>query len=854
MEVSLNWLNKYADISGGEGGDPASLATALTSLGFEVEGMRTLGGIEGVVAAEVLECAKHPEADKLSLCKVSDGSETFPVVCGAPNVAAGQKVLLAKVGAELPGRGGEPGFKIKKARIRGAESLGMICAEDEVGLGEGHEGILVLDPAVKPGTPMKAIPGLSDTVFELNVTPNRPDALCHVGVARELAAKLGKPLCYPGEPLREEGPDVSTLASLRLDAIAGCTLYVGRVIQGVKVGPSPAWLVKALQSLGKRSINNVVDLTNYVLLELGQPSHAFDLDRIHGRQVIVRSAAAMEKLTTLDGVERTLTADDLVIADAEGPMVLAGVMGGKDSEVSEATRNIFLEAAYFNPATVRRQSRRHGLSSDSSFRFERGVDPLHTAQVADYLAALIARWCGGTVAKGRLVASSPEHPSSPRELYVRPARAGRLIGAPITAEETVRRLESIGLRWQRDDGGAGRAQVHGEEALRFAIPGFRGDLEREADLIEEIARLGDYNNIPVALPTLPLAATPLPPLESLSRQLRQALRDAGLNETLSLRFSSRKALAKLGLPADHPREAIVPLRNPLSEEWEILPSTSLPSLLSAVAYNQNNQERDIRFFEIAKAFYHRPDERTDRKPGVREEDMLYVALAGEWPDRRPWGAETGVSAPLEFHHLKGLLENLLAGIGVKTSLTYPGSEAFLHPHESGDVNAVIDQANPPAVLLGADSPAAKGSRTEGPARIGSFGVLHPRAQAAFDLKGPVLVAEISLQGLLSAARKERKFQPFGHFSAVSRDLNILVDESLRHGDLVERIPAGRIANLQDIRLNSVYRGQGVPEGKKALHYTFTYRHAEKTLTDEEVNKAQDKLRAELAKDPAILFK
>jgi phenylalanyl-tRNA synthetase beta chain len=560
----------------------------------------------------------------------------------------------------------------------------------------------------------------------------------------------------------------------------------------------------------------------------------------------------MEKLTTLDGVDRTLAADDLVIADAEGPMVLAGVMGGKDSEVSDSTRNIFLEVAYFNPATVRRQSRRHGLSSDSSFRFERGVDPLHTAQVADYLAALIARWCGGTVAKGRLVAASPEHPASPRELYVRPARAGRLIGAPITAEETVRRLESIGLRWQKDDGGTGSSQVRGEEALRFAIPGFRGDLEREADLIEEIARLGDYNNIPVALPTLPLAAAPLPPLESLSRQVRQALRDAGLNETLSLRFSSRKALAKLGLPADHPREAIVPLRNPLSEEWEILPSTSLPSLLGAVAYNQNNQERDIRFFELAKAFYHRPEERTDRKPGVREEDMLYLALAGEWPDRRPWSVDAGVSASLEFHHIKGLLENLLALLGVRASLSYPGSEAYLHPHESGDVNAVIDAAAPPAVLLGADRPSVKGSA--GTARIGSFGVLHPRVQAAFDLKGPVLVAEISLQGLLAAARKEKRFQPFGHFSAVTRDLNILVDESLRHGDLVDRIPAGRIANLQDIRLNSVYRGQGVPEGKKALHYTFTYRHAEKTLTDEEVNKAQDKLRAELAKDPAIQFK
>lgn len=837
MEVSLNWLRKYADLPD----DPASLSSALTSLGLEVEGMRSLGGIEGVVAAEVMECAKHPEADKLSLCRVSDGTEVYPVVCGAPNVAKGQKVLLAKVGAELPGSPGNPGLKIKKAKIRGAESLGMICAEDEVGLGEGHVGILVLDAATRPGTPMRSIPGLSDTVFEINVTPNRPDALCHLGVARELAAKLGKPLSLLKADLKEDGPEASTLASVKIHDIAGCTLYAARIIQGVKVGPSPDWLVKALKSLGRKSINNVVDLTNYVLLELGQPSHAFDLDRIRGSQVIIRRAGPGERLTTLDGVDRSLTVDDLVIADAEGPMVLAGVMGGKESEVSEETRNIFLELAYFNPATIRRQSKRHGLSSDSSFRFERGVDPLNTAWVADYLAGLIATWCGGKVAKGRIVDSSPEHPQSPRVVYVRPARVERLMGVHVDSLEVVRRLESIGLRRHET------ALAHGDKAFAFEIPGFRGDLEREVDLIEEVARLGDYNNIPAILPSLPLEVKALPPQEALSRLLRQALRDAGLNETLSLRFSSRKALARLGLPADHPRQTVVPLRNPLSEEWEILPSTTLPSLLQAAAYNQNNQERDIRFFEIAKAFYHRPDERSDRKPGVREEDMLHIVLAGEWPDRRPWSADASIAAPLEFHHLKGLLENLLAAVGIKASLAYPGSEPFLHPRESGDVIAVLDASGAPEVLLGQDRPVTRDPRTGGPARIGSFGLLHPRVLAAFDLKGPVLTAEISLQGLLSAARKEKRFQPFGHFSAITRDLNILVDETVQHGDLLSKIPADRIPNLKDIRLNSVYRGQGVPEGKKALHYSFTYRNNEKTLTDDEVSKSQEKLRAELAK-------
>ena len=390
MEVSLNWIKKYVDLSGAD--DPQALSKSLTSLGLEVEGVRIVGGLPGVVSAEVLECSRHPEADKLSVCSVTDGTETFPVVCGAANVAKGQKVLLAKVGAELPGEGpGKPGLKIKKAKLRGQESHGMICAEDEVGLGDSHEGILVLDPATPLGLPMDRIPGLGDVIFELNVTPNRPDALCHIGVARELAAILGKPLRYPACPLREEGEEAASLAAVELQDTQGCTRYVGRVIQGVKVGPSPEWLVKALKSIGKRSINNAVDLTNFVLFELGQPSHAFDLNKIRARKIVIRKGRAGETLRTLDDVERSVSGQDMIIADAEGPMVLAGVMGGKDSEVDAGTTDIFLETAYFNPATVRRQGRRHGLTSDSCFRFERGIDPLNTGWVSEYLAALIAR-------------------------------------------------------------------------------------------------------------------------------------------------------------------------------------------------------------------------------------------------------------------------------------------------------------------------------------------------------------------------------------------------------------------------------------------------------------------------------
>ena len=855
MEVSLNWIKKYVDLFGTTDGKPdddaQTLSEALTSLGLEVEGLRIVGGLPGVVSAEVLECGRHPEADKLSVCKVGDGTEIYPVVCGAANVAKGQKVLLAKVGAELPGRApGEAGLKIKKAKLRGQESHGMICAEDEVGLGTGHDGILVLDPATPVGLPMDRIPGLGDVIFELNITPNRPDALNHTGVAREIAAKLGKPLRYPSAPLKEAGTDIHGLARIRLDDAEGCGKYVGRVIQGVKVGPSPEWLVKALKSIGKRSINNVVDLTNFVLFELGQPSHAFDLGKIRGREVIVRRGKAGEKLITLDGVERTVTPDDMLIADAEGPMVLAGVMGGKDSEVGPGTTDIFLEVAYFDPSTVRRQGRRHGLSSDSSYRFERGVDPLHTAAVSDYLAALIAEWCGGSeggakVAKGRLEATAPGHPQEPRIVHLRPGRAEKLLGMELGAQECIRRLEAIGLNRQ------GWIEEHGEESIGFAIPGFRGDLEREADLIEEVARLGDYNTIPVILPSLPLGFKALPPLETLARKLRHHLRDAGLNETLNLRFSSRKALAKLGLAAEDPRGACVPLRNPLSEEWEILPTSTLPALLNAAAYNQNNQERNIRFFEIAKSFYHLPGERSERAPGVLEEEMLYLVLAGDWSDRRPWSGDAALAAPVEFHHLKGLVENLLAASGINARFAFPGTETYLHPVESGHIIADLAPPIPGNdVLYGV----RRGPGWQKAARIGAFGILHPRVLGRFDLKGPVLVAEISLSGLLAAVPKDKKFAAFGHFSAVSRDLNLVVDDSRTHGEILAQMPVSRIPILQEVRLNSVYRGPGVPAGKKALHYSFSYRHAEKTLTDEEVNKAQEKLNQELAKDPGIVFK
>ena len=807
MEISLNWLKRYVELPG----SVKEISEALTALGFEVEGVHQRGaGIQGVVAGEVRECGRHPDAEKLSLCRVFDGLEEVPVVCGAPNVAAGQKILFARVGAELPG-----GLKIKKAKLRGQESFGMICAEDELGLGESHDGILILDPTTPPGIPLQEIPGLCDTVFEINVTPNRPDALGHLGVARELAARFGKPLRHPDEPLREEGTDIKSLVSLKLEDEQGCTRYVGRVVEGVTVGASPAWLVAALKSVGKKSINNVVDITNFVLLESGQPSHAFDLDRLAGHCVMVRRARDGETLKTLDAVERKLDGRDLVIADGEKPQVLAGVMGGESSGVGEKTGNVFVEVACFNPGTVRAQSRRHGLQSDSSYRFERGVDPLATARICDHLAALIARWCGGKVSKGRVEAVSSTHPKTPRIVGLRPARVAGVLGVDPGSDRIEKLLAGIEIKAKGRKG----------EILEFEIPGFRSDLEREVDLIEEVARLMDYNSIPSILPAFPLHPVALPPSEVLASAIRHGLRDLGLSETISLRFTSRKALERLNLSEGDPRLNAVPLRNPLSEEWEILPTTPLPALLQALERNQNTQEQDVRLFEIGRAFFRR--ERTgDRDSGVREEHVLGIALLGEWKENS-WD---GVNQPVGFHRLRGLVENLLETLRVDVSWQEGSKAGFLHPVESAVIH-VPGSLEPLAVL----------------------GTLHPKAQREYGLKHPVVVAEFNLEALLKAPAKPLKFQAYESHTGSSRDVNVVVVEKFRHADIQGSLRK-EVPNLREVRLNSVYRGKGVPEGHKALHYTFVYRHAERTLTDEEVNAAHEGVKAALLANPGIQIK
>lgn len=817
MKISLQWLRRLTPLTA----TPDDIAKTLTGLGLEVEELELKGmGLKEVVCAEVMSCEKHPGADKLSLCQVYDGTQTLQIVCGAPNVSKGQKVILARIGAVLPGN-----FAIKHAKIRGVESFGMLCAEDELGLGTSHDGIMVLPADTSVGIPIENITGLCDAILTVNVTPNRPDALSHIGIARELAAAYGLPLNLPAPSSAAKYTSIAKECDglvLDVQDKKACPRYTARIIRGIKVGPSPDWLKRFLAAVGQKSINNVVDITNFVLLEWGQPSHVFDLDVLVGNKVCIRRAHESEKFIALDDIERTLTPLDLVIADNEKAQCMAGVMGGRLSGVSDTTTNLLLEVAYFDPPTVRTASKRHGLMSDSSYRFERGIDPQNTLRVSEVITSLILEIAGGIASPVLLEEKSSEYNFNSKTVWLRESKVHQLLGIHPTMQEICNKLSGIGLT------------VHTQEKDRalFTIPGFRPDIEVEVDLIEEVARLFDYNQIPDLLPSFTIADTTLPPMEALTQKIRHHLASAGLCEALSLRFTSPTYLEQLGYTSDELKSNAVWLKNPLSEEWRILPLSTSPLLLQAVLNNQKISEKNALLFEIGKGFSDDSAKRSDKYSGVRETPMLSIALWGAWP-MASWD---NADAQISFHRAKGIIDDLwkLLGItptlhsGVKKLESAHTSAPHIHPVESvsWEYNGTI---------------------------IGWMGSIHPAAKNKVDIKGACFLAEILLEPLLKIDLIKR-FVPFSKQSSVEREINVLVDESMTHQQILALIPLDKTPNLRSIQLNSIYTGQGIPDGKKAMHYTFAYRHPDKSLTDDEVNGWQAALAKKLLENPAISYK
>ncbi len=817
MKVTLNWLKQYVDFNW----SPDELTERLTLLGLEVEGVRKIGGdFTGIVVAQVLTRDKHPNADKLSVCRVNDGQGERQIVCGAQNFQAGDKVPLILPGASLPLKPGDTApFTIKVGKIRGVESHGMMCSPQELGLPDAVDGLLILRPDAPVGQSFAEYLGRagSDVVYDLEVTPNRPDLNSVLGIAREIAALTGHPLRIPDPgvapaPVSTAGAPAGTtvdrFVSVRAEEPALAPRYVARVITGVTIGPSPDWLRTTLENVGLRSINNVVDVSNYVMLECGQPLHTFDYQLIARAAdskptIVVRRARSDEKFITLDGQERALGPDHLLIADETKGIALAGIMGGQNSEIQASTRDVLIESAYFAPAPIRRTSKQLGLRSESSYRFERGCDPGITDWASRRCAQLILQTAGGQLAPGSI--DTGASPPAEKSITLRHAKVAALLGVTIPGPEAETHLNRLGLA----------TLERSPEATTFRVPTWRVDLKREVDLIEEIARLHGVDRIPGTPPRGAIGSNAFDAVYDQIAEARRLLTSLGLHEAQGQTLVAETA-ARLAAPAD----SVVALANPLSSDMNCLRPSLLPGLLDSLRHNFARKNQDVALFEIGRVFA--------RSGGqMKEERRVAVALTGARAGTFWSGAERGAS--FDLYDLKGLLEEFLEQFGLRgvTVLPRPASTTLF-----------LESA---AVALG------------GKLALGEFGQLLPALAKRYDVRDAVFLAELSLDQLLARRNAAKSFKALPQFPSIRRDIALLVAEKTTHDAVLDVARRAKPANLEKIELFDVFRGKNVPDGQKSVAYAFTYRAADRTLTDQEVNAAHDKLVAEFtARLPATI--
>ena len=798
MKVSYNWLKEYlkCDLT------PEQVAEAMTSIGIEVDAVEVQDrGLDHVVVAQVLTCEAHPDSDHLHVTTVNDGSpEPVQVVCGAPNVAAGQKVLFAQLGAVLPGD-----FKIKKSKIRGVESFGMICAEDELGIGTSHAGIMVLPESAVPGTPAQEYLQLENqAVIEYEITANRIDAASHIGVARDLYGYLKSrdlpcQLCLPSVEAFREGPGESMPVEV-LDS-KGAPRYTGITIEGVKVGPSPEWLQEHLLSIGLKPINNVVDISNFVLFETGQPLHTFDADKVRGGKVIVRRAAEGEPIRTLDGVERKLAACDMVIADAEGPMCIAGVFGGEDSGVSESTVNVFIEGAYFDPVSIRKTAKSQTLSTDASFRFERGADPEAALYAAKRAALLILEVAGGKVV-GKVREVYPE-PIGRAQIDLNYNRIEHFIGKKIGHATIEKILE--GLNYQFLEKRADGALV--------AAPTYMVDVTRECDVVEEILRIYGYNNIELPQ-NLRMSVNPSqqPDPEATRNAISNWLAANGFVETMNNSLTKEDYYTKL---ETFPASRCVYIVNPLSQDLNVMRQTLLLNGLEVVAYNLNRQATSLRFFEYGSVYQRLPEGDGTTLASYEEHRCFSLFLSGT-PDK-VWRSPAQKS---NFFQLKGYVEALMARYRIDVSSLQMGSA--------------------PADLFSEGITYSLPGKE--PKLLATLGCMHPVLCKRFGVKQPVYAAEINWEVLFGLIKRDKfSFKELPRFPEVRRDLALLLDESVTYADVRKTALRAGKKLIKNITLFDVYRGEKILFGKKQYALNFVLQDPEHTLTDQEVEKTMERV-------------
>ncbi len=823
MDISYNWLKEYVkfDLA------PAEIETILNSIGLEVEASEVReeipGGLAGVVVAEVLECENHPDSDHLHVTKVNAGSgEPLQIVCGAPNVAAGQKVMLATLNTKLTFSDGAE-IKIKKSKIRGVESFGMLCAEDELGIGHNHEGIMVLDPAAVPGTPAKDYLNLkTDTVFTIGLTPNRVDAASHIGVARDLSAYLklngmGGELVYPSVEDFKANESQDNPVQIEVKAAEAAPRYTGLTIRGVKVGESPEWLKSKLMTVGQRPINLVVDITNFVLQEMGQPMHAFDADKIKGGKVVVDFCPKGTKFVTLDGVERELDEKDLMICNESEPMCIAGVFGGKESGVTTDTVNVFLESAYFNPVYVRKTSKRHILKTDASFRYERGCDPMITEYAIKRAAMLIKEYGGGEIV-GDII-DVVGQPIEKKVVELDYARMERLIGKAIGADVIKQILASLEMEFVSESA----------TGCVVKVPTYRVDVYRECDVVEDVLRIYGYNNIELpATVKASINTTPKPDPERVRSLASEFMAANGFMEMMNNSLTKSDYYAHL---KTYPQENCAMILNPLSSDLNCMRQTLLLNGLEVIAYNVNRQMNDLKLFEYGNVYsynkdYVQPENYKEAEFTVNgapvhknaelkkysEEPRFSIFITGNGV--QSWRNKT---AGGNYFTLKGYVELLLKKFGVDVS----NLEYALAPADLFSEGLSYQVNGKELAVMG----------TVAPARLKQFGI-----------KQPVFAAEISWNVLLKLIKKNKvQYKELPKYPEVKRDLALLLDTNVSFADIKKTAFATEKKLLKSVTLFDVYTGDKIPEGKKQYAVSFVLQDLEKTLTDKAVEAIMGKL-------------
>ena len=781
MLISLDWLKQYVDVDE----NIKELENALTMIGQEVEAVEVQGAhLDHVVVGQVIEYRTHPDSDKLSLLKVDVAEESpLQIICGATNHKEGDKVVVAKIGAVLPGD-----FKIKKAKVRGVESFGMLCSEVELGLGEDGDGIIILPEDAPVGTEFREYKGLNDVIFELEITPNRPDCLSHIGIAREVAAYYGRKVKYPKVELSEVIESTSDNVSVDIEDKNRCNRYTMRVLKDVVVKESPEWLKRRLRSIGLRPINNIVDVTNFVMFEYNHPMHAFDMDKVSGNKITVREAATGEKITTLDGEERELNNKELVIADDEKAIAIAGIMGGKNTQVDENTTNIIIEVAYFTPENIRKTVKNLGLSSDSSYRFERGIDKDNSEEVIDRAASLMKEVAGGEILNGNV--DKYNNKFEEYEVKLDLNKLNKFVGKEITLEEVGDILRNLGLEIKNSAG----------NVLNVCPPSYRGDITRTADLYEEVIRMYGFENIEDKMPIAEIEAGTKDAETMVVENMKGGLVELGLQEVINYSFVPVNALSKIKVEAE-----TISIKNPLNEDMTVMRPTLIYSLLSNIKDNFNRNQFDLKLFEVSRTF-------TPAEELANEDLKVAIALAGR-TSKDLWDAKPEA---YDFYDLKGYVENFLELMGMTRFQLARSENPTFHPGRSAEIR------------MGQDI-------------IGTFGEVHPDVAENMGIKKErAYIAELDVAKIVKYGKKGIKYERIVKFPEVTRDVAILVDADVLVGNMVADIK--KSSNIiENVELFDVYIGEKVEDGKKSVAVQVSMRKSTGTLEEKEITEAIDKI-------------